>query len=214
MLVQQLQAFLQERYDVSVPYAVSDFVSHDPALLRQLTGQSSFVSESLLVQQSPDNLDVTLYLDSNILDRANNLITGVDNSVHELDSLNAVVEGVSHALCLFWHAIHDRQIRPIDLELQAEIDKYLLLTRLLPNHHTALLEELFEHVKYHACEGSDLHQRYKTANDHASRYCRWLNATYMQEPDEAGLKSELARFYRLSGTDKLYRTQHFQGTLK
>ena len=135
--------------------------------------------------------------------------SAIVDSPDSLDSLCTVVEGVSHAVCLLWHAHYDRQLRPLDLELQAEIDKYLVLMGTVSNtsERSELHRRLFEQIRYIAPEGTALHERYRTASDSAASYCTWLTNTFVDQPDPRGLSSELARFYRLSGAAKFQRIQ-------
>jgi len=212
MLVDTVQATLQSHYDLAIPYAVNQFVSHDSDLAEYLA-DDDVNDEALLVRQSSDSLEFTLYLDNSVLDQAslssNKQSAIIEDSLDSLDSLCTVVEGVSHAVCLLWHAHHDRQLRPLDLELQAEIDKYLYLMELVsnPSERGELHRRLFEQISYIAPEGTALHERYRTASDSAASYCTWLTNTFVDQPDPRGLSSELARFYRLSGSAKFQRIQ-------
>ena len=211
MLVDTLQATLQSHYDLAIPYTVNQFVSHDSALAEYLAN-GDINDEALLVRQSSDTLEFTLYLDNSVLTQASlgsNKQSAIAGSLDALDSLCTVVEGVSHAVCLLWHAHHDRQLRALDLELQAEIDKYVVLMGSVSNtsERSELHRRLFEQVRYIAPEGTALYERYRTASDFAASYCTWLTNTFVDQPDPRGLSSELARFYRLSGTAKFQRIQ-------
>ncbi len=206
MLIDTLQATLQSRYDLAIPYMVNQFVSHDSDLAEDLANDE-IIDEALLVRQSSDTLEFTLYLDKSVLTHAGlcsaNQSATIDG-LNSLDNLCTVVEGVSHAVCLLWHAHHDRQLRPLDLELQAEIDKYLVLMNTMSkmSERNELHRRLFEQAHYIAPKDSELYKRYRTANDSAASYCAWLTHTFVDQPDPGGLSSELARFYRLSGTAK------------
>ena len=211
MLVDTLQATLQSHYDLAFPYAVKQFVSHDSDLAEHLAN-GEINDEALLVRQSSDTLEFTLYLDNSVLtqaSRGSSEQSATASSLDSLDSLCTVVEGVSHAVCLLWHAHHDRQLRALDLELQAEIDKYLVLMGTVSNtsERSELHRRLFEQIRYIAPEGTALHERYRKASDSAASYCKWLTSTFVDQPDARGLSSELARFYRLSGTAKFQRIQ-------
>lgn len=227
MLVQQLQSRLQAQYDLNIPYDVEHFVSHDAELARHLSGNHSNATadsiderieqETVFIRQSADTLEFTLYLDKDVLNQAS-AHGGTDHSEissgtesHSdgdvVDNLCTIVEGVSHAVCLLWHAHHDRQLRPLDLELQAEIDKYLLLagSRCETSQRRQWHQQLFYQVSYSALEGTTLHERYRIANDTAASYCHWLSEQFLDAADERGLSRELARFYRLSGKAKFER---------
>jgi len=209
VLLSKLQGGIEQRYDLRVPYAVHEFVSHDTALLEHMTGKPDAPDEVLLIQQQTDSLEFMLFLASEILERADSALSAGQINDDDLDSVCTVVEGVSHAVCLLWHAHNDRQLRPVDMELQAEIDKFVLLSSLVqqPGDRLRLHHRLFERIRIQAARGTSLYDRYKTANDNAANYCGWLNSVYMNAGDENGLSTELARFYRMSGTDKLHHTR-------
>lgn len=229
MLVDTLQSRLQFQYDLAIPYQVEHFVSHDAELAQHLaseTGSSGQVNqdpvdhhaadmteETIFISQSDDSLEFTLYLDQDVLSLANkHTQTGDNGALHtydrsSIDSLCTVVEGVSHAVCLLWHAHHDRQLRALDMELQAEVDKYMLLLESCadPLSRDQLHRQLFRNVRYTAPVGSALYERYKTAGDFAATYCQWLIQEFPGPGDQRSLHQELARFYRLSGTAKFDR---------
>lgn len=211
-MLARLQCGLERRYDLQQPYPIGRFVSHDAALLRQTDGQlSTGRDETLLLRQDAEALDMTLFLEREVLLRAQRSLASGRLDTAGLDAVLTVVEGVSHVVCVLWHAHHGREVRALDLELQADVDKFVLLSRALSNpaDRRDLLRRLFERMTISAPAGSALHARYRTAHRHASRYCRWLNSTYMNRGDEAGLASELARFYRLSGRGKRERIRRF-----
>ncbi len=220
MLLESLQGQLETRYDLHIPYQVTAFVSHDVQVAERLSENCDIGAETVFVQQSTELLEFTLYLDADVLKAASNglnnnfncpeRLANTGQQVDELDSVCAVVEGVSHAVCLLWHAHHDRQLRPLDLELQAEIDKFILLIQIVggATGRQNLHRRLFRKVRYLAPIGTALFERYRTANESAAIYCSWLQAEYLNNQNLNGLQQELARFYRLSGSDKFQRIHH------
>ncbi|NND91669.1 MAG: hypothetical protein HKN42_12480 [Granulosicoccus sp.] len=229
MLVEQLQYRLQHQYDLAIPYQVEHFVSHDATLARQLAEGSlttdstpgsparesaeSIASETVFISQTDNSLEFTVYLDQDVVQSASgNAQTDVpgtsrNRSMPTLDSLCTVVEGVSHAVCLLWHAHHDRQLRALDLELQAEVDKYLVLLDfcLDEDSRSRLHRQLFANARFTAPVDSELYRRYKAASDSAATYCNWLFQEFPGPAGRTGLRQELARFYRLSGSAKFDR---------
>jgi len=124
-----------------------------------------------------------------------------------------LLEGVSHFLYLAWNAHYDRQVSLLDMELQAEVDKFVfaaLETNALSSigsgnidmDNRDLLERLYQQITYRDELTSDLKRRYETANEYAHMYCTWLTENFsLQHPDRR-LAAELARFYRLNGSAK------------
>ncbi len=222
MLVENLQTSLQRQYDLAIPYQVQQFVSHDALLARELAAtarqdnqdespdDAAAIEETVFICQSGDTLEFTVYLDHDVLDIASeNTRTDRHGRLHTyeqhtIDSLCTIVEGVSHAVCLLWHAHHDRQLRAVDLELQAEVDKYMLLMGCNPDDDSRgrLRRQLFDNARFTAPADTALHQRYKVASEGAASYCEWLSQAFPGPADQTGLTQELARFYRLSGAAK------------
>lgn len=205
MLLTNLQKRLEKQYDLSIPYCIEQFVSSDRDVADRLadeqaeSGQArpALDDEVVFIQQQSDTLEFTVYFDQELLKAA-------DDSRCNLDGLCAVVEGVSHGVCLLWHAHYDRQIRPIDLELQAEIDKFMILSG---HQHSAeqrkqLHRQLFLRSEFIESHDAALCDRYLTASKLASRYCSWLVRRFFDTDDQQALYQELARFYRLSGRGK------------
>ncbi|MFK8079455.1 MAG: hypothetical protein AB8B97_04155 [Granulosicoccus sp.] len=209
-LLADLQNRIESRYDLDIPYCIEQFVSCDKSVADRLASEQaneglprpSIDEEVVFIHQHDDALEFTVYVDEALL-------AAVDNSQADLDGLCTVVEGVSHAVCLLWHAHNDRQIRPIDLELQAEIDKFMILIEEQSDarERRHLHSQLFANCKLIPSQGTVLHERYRTASKLASRYCHWLNHRFSADGDKASLHQELARFYRLSGHAKFDRIQ-------
>jgi hypothetical protein len=164
------------------------------------------------VRQDADTLEFTLYLDQELVEAFDSDLSAQDNhrqgttaaQYPTLDDICTLVEGVSHAVCLLWHAHHDRQVRPVDLELQAEIDKFTLLLDASshPAQHMRWHHQLFARWQLASNGSSVFQERYRVANELASRYCHWLVDEFIDPSNRAGLDTELARFYRLSGNAK------------
>ena len=203
----QLQDGLQACYDVQLPFKVDRFVSHDADWLERMTGETDAIDEVLLVRQHDDSIDVTLYLENATVGQASAALQSGSLDRDGLESVCTVVEGVSHVVCLLWHACHERQLSALDLELQADVDKFVLLAATLTRSadRQLLHRRLFETVTITAEVGSARHERYRLANGQAASYCHWLNSRFMNPRDWRGLRRELARFYRLSGARKRER---------
>ena len=205
MLLANLQSSIESQYDLELPYQIEHFVSSDREIATRLADEQEVAGQArpaldeevVFIRQQHDELEFTVFVDEALL-------SAVDKGQSDLDGLCTVVEGVSHAVCLLWHAHHERQLRPIDLELQAEIDKFtILVDRLtcLPDGRD-LHRQLFADSRLIPEQGSELHSRYRTASQLASKYCQWLHCQYIEDNDKVSLARELARFYRLSGGAK------------
>jgi len=95
----------------------------------------------------------------------------------------------------------------LELELQAEIDKYVLLAlegeRFDVITARVLHGRLFERVRFCHPEGTEAGDRYRMANDLAARLVRRLEMLYAEKGRFAELRDALSRFYRMGQADKI-----------
>jgi|HubBroStandDraft_1064217.scaffolds.fasta_scaffold28790_4 hypothetical protein len=209
MLLQQLQDLLAGIYDLPTDYRVYDFLFTERERLPSPARESD-TDEQLLVLEHGGGASVGLFLDPQLLERL-----ACANPLEALHGGNladywTALEGVSHFLYLAWNAGHDRGVTLLELELQAEIDKYVsswwLLREQDPGRFPAELHHLlFERARVDlrlAGERSDL---YHAANRYAARFCRRLERQLTAHGARVRLEAlaELRRFYRLSRERKV-----------
>jgi hypothetical protein len=129
----------------------------------------------------------------------------------DLDPLCQLIEGVSHFVYIAERARADREATQLELELQAEIDKYVVLAgsvaRFDAHKSAALRERLYEAVSFADDATSDAGERYRVANDLARRYVRRLEREYVSAQRFDGMREELRRFYRMGQEEKLRATR-------
>lgn len=161
----------------------------------------------MLISQENDVVYITLYLDHSILSALEEhdpqkLLDG-----NNLNAFCVALEGISHFLYLTWRAGHHRPVTQLELELQAEIDKYIFTSLLFLqqyNHNRINPHELlFEQVSFHSDLNAAENSRYLTANRYAAKYCDSLKSGLHPEGVAPSLTNELRRFYRLPLRDKL-----------
>lgn len=206
MLLGKLEAMLHELYALDVGYAVGDFLITDAALARSLDARGRVVDEKLLIAEADGEADVALYLEEALLERL-----ARRDPLARLDETNladfwAALEGVSHFTYYAWNAARDKPVSLFELELQAEVDKFVTTGRLLREQTgrepDGLHAWLFDSPRLAPELDEPERERYRLANRYAARYCRQLLATAGAR-DEATAQSDLRRFYRLTQTSKL-----------
>jgi len=207
-----LQERLQSIYEIEVDYNVEEFVFSDALLARELGAHSrhAHLPEKLLVQQHNDGLDISLFLDQDILYNLQH-----NNPHQHLNHSNfadfcTVTEGVSHFIYLIWNASHERSVSLFELELQAEVDKYVMTAALLADQLNGTLPHnlphvLFDNPGYDQQLNHQEQQRYRLANGYARHYCHNLHRTLLALGDSILITRELRRFYRLFQHRKLQR---------
>lgn len=149
--------------------------------------------EALLVRKAEDGVvDLGLHLAPEVRASAQEAL--VSKEV-DLDGLCAAIEGVSHFV-YFTRWTEHRPMSRLELELQAEIDKFLVLWSSLDGR--ALFLRLFEEVRLVD------EDRYRVAHREGRRYAGWL-----LRQRQAGRTSEALedarRLYRSPLPQKLER---------
>jgi hypothetical protein len=207
-MLSDLQKHLSNIYQVETGYDVSDFLVTDPTLARILGGDAliSNTDESVLLAEDGEGMALSVYLDSQTLGRL-----GRDNPLHALKASNlndlwTVLEGISHFNYLVWSAGHDRSVTLLELEMQAEIDKFISTWLMAQDQEecefaNSLHGWLFDKVRFRPELSEGENERYKTANDYAARFCHGLVKRLRTNGDKALF--ELRRFYRLKQSDKI-----------
>jgi hypothetical protein len=151
--------------------------------------------ETLLVREAEDGVELALLLPARLLDRG--------DLRYDADTLLQALEGVSHFVYLAERARVSLPTTRLELELQAEVDKFVLLAidgkRPSPRRKKRLLVRLFERVRFLHDAGSEDGDRYRLANALAARYLRRLE----RFPAQHELRAELRRFYRAGQTEKI-----------
>ena len=210
MALERLQQDLQRIYELNVGYRVDDFLFSDPDLAGQLDAGTAFrdAREKLLVMEDEEGLNLSLFLDESVLRTLGRARTPGAVAGADMEDFCLAMEGVSHFLYLTWYAHHGRAVTLLEMELQAEIDKFVLLREFLGDEDgtaEALLERLFRQVAWQPTLGRDELDRYRLASRCAETYCRRLERTYFSTGNRGELLNELRRFYRLPREDKLRR---------
>jgi hypothetical protein len=202
-LLRELQELLGHLYDADPGHDVRDFVVTDPALLEVLTGgvPGRDVDEKLIVMESGEGLDLALYLDAALLARLDRADPRSSLSPDNLGDFWTALEGVSHFNYLAWNAIHDRAVTLLELEMQAEVDKFVATRALLDRQPGAdlggpLWQQLFEATALMPGLSAAEQVRYRDASRLAGRYCRSLQRRFPGPALAPDALRELRGFYR------------------
>jgi hypothetical protein len=198
----RVQRGLETLYRLDTGVAVDDFVIDEPT--REAIAPTRRPKEQLLVCEDDGEMALALFIAPSVLENLAQHDPGRRLGDHNLGDFLLAVEGVSH----FIYAIHcartDRPVTQLELELQAEVDKYVtcLLTTDLARS-TALRHRLFGDAEYEADLDHEERDRYRAANDNAHRYAAWLEETFVEPRRIPEMLAELRRFYRQSLAAKL-----------
>ncbi len=201
------QTLLAEIYQLDVAYDVDDFVITDPELAGLLGGDGRDVEEKLLIAERDGQAEVALYLEAGVVERLS-----ARDPLHRLDERNladfwTALEGVSHFAYYAWNAALEKPVRLLEMELQAEVDKFVatavLLARQSGRLPPALHQWLFDLPRFDRNLTADELDRYRLANHYAGKYCLKLVPALAGTGLDGAMRQELKHFYRLSQPHKI-----------
>ncbi|MEJ7604035.1 MAG: hypothetical protein WKG01_39510 [Kofleriaceae bacterium] len=200
----RVQRGLESLYRIDTGVAIDDYVIGDET--RAELAPTRRPREQLLVREDGDGMSVALFIDPSVL--AN---LGANDPARRLDDRNLgdfllAIEGVSHFIYTVLCARLERPVSQLELELQAEVDKYitcLLATAPEPELSAVLRRRLFGDCAYDDDLDHDEHHRYRAANDNANRYAGWLEQTFVSRRRIPEMLGELRTFYRQGLAAKL-----------
>jgi hypothetical protein len=193
----RVQRGLEALYRVDTGANVEDFVIDEAA--RDAFAPERRPREQLLVCEQGGEMSIALFIDPAAIANLVQHDPGRRLGDHNLGDFLLAIEGVSHFIYAVWCARAERSVTQLELELQAEVDKYvtcLLVAEPEPRVSAALRERLFGEPCYERDLDGDEHARYRAANDNAQRYAAWLEQTFVAPRRIPEMLGELRRFYR------------------
>ena len=176
----RVQASIERFYGIARVADVADFITH---------GQGR---EQLLIRDAGDGaVEIRLELPR------------IDD---DLDGVCQIIEGVSHFVYVATRATQDRTTTALELEIQAEVDKYVVLAGDLEaldvDRSARLRTRLYDRVTFST---TLLEERYRIANATALRFTRRLEKTHVAERRYSALRNELNAFFASGQEEKLRR---------
>jgi hypothetical protein len=130
-----------------------------------------------------------------------------DEGDASLDALCQIIEGVSHFVYVMERARVRRKTTQLELEVQAEVDKWVVLAASIRGFNAQrsaeLRARLYENVFFEHDIESELGERYRVANDTAHGFIRKLEGHYLRPARYGEMHAELRRFFRFGQEEKL-----------
>jgi len=213
-MLQHFQLLLGELYEIEQHLNVLDFLITDSRILAAVeeTNAVRETEEKLLIRQNDRELAMSLYLAPELLERLRTRDPRNWLGRRNFADFCTALEGVSHFNYMAWNASADKSVTLHELEMQAEIDKYVSALAILagqPNSMLAasLYDRLFDNPQFAADLGPDELERYRSASALAAGFCRSLARRFPRGLSRPGMLGELRAFYRLSQPDKVSHIQ-------
>jgi hypothetical protein len=212
VVLRGLQSLLGRLYDVDLPYDVYDFLVTDRHAIDAAANEKRTLDEELLLAEAPDGgAGVALYLDPEILRRLEAADPHRALTEGNLADYCTALEGVSHFVYTTYGLERDLPVSLLELETQAEVDKYAVTVFLLAEQQGAdsypahVHARLFDRVSFDLRLEPDQYERYRTAHALAANYCRRLERRFVNRGTAKieAMVRELRSFYRLRHAAKL-----------
>jgi hypothetical protein len=209
-MLQHFQSLLSELYDTEQHLNVLDFLVTDNRILAAVEGSSPArgTEEKLLICQNDEELALSLYLAPELLERLKARDPRDWLGRRNFADFCTAFEGISHFNYLVWNASADKSVTLHELEMQAEVDKYVGALAVLagqPNSEltASLYDRLFDDPQFAADLEPDELERYRSASALAGKFCHSLARRFPHGLSRPGMLGELRAFYRLSQPDKV-----------
>jgi hypothetical protein len=216
-----LQAALADIYDLPATPDVADYLMTDRGGLAGIDVARD-CDEQLIVAEEGDTVSMALYIDATVLARLASDDPLAALTTENLGDYLTVAEGVSHFVYVAWNAGHDKPVTLLELELQAEVDKYVLGLWLLRAQGAGrfpreLHHALFERTRVDPRAAGARAGLYRTASEYAARFCRRLGARLehsrrVTSPAAGTMRewlAEVRRFYRWGNARKIAHIERF-----
>ncbi len=205
MILATIQKEIQDLYQVSCEESVEDYLlaCQKPARFLKQHPWLQHSDEALLVEQNEEALELGLWFKPALYRWGKSQDwQHLEDHSKSLNKISTLIEGVSHFVYLMSRVNEEKHVTQLELELQAEVDKFVLLTRHLKHLPVSyLMENLFGQVTWNPHLDKNLQERYATAFRFAAQYCDYLKSN--SYPFSQELLAELRLFYRMNQAEKI-----------
>ena len=208
-VIDQIQQSIQSAYDLDLPLKVADYLV-DEETRQSICGAQTQLPEQFFIREDGEHLEFALFIHNDILKRLENDDPFLRLHAGNFSDFCVALEGVSHLLLTANRANQNRSISALEMELQAEVDKFVHAWLLLDQqgqqkHSTAkrLLSYLFTDFTLHDGLSNQEQERYHVASINAERYCRKLTKDYQHDRNTRRIRTHTRNFFQQPLAEKL-----------
>lgn len=213
-IIRQIQQSLERIYRIHLHSDIENYLI-DTKTLGLLAGHFRISRQpcQVLLLEGDQRPEIAVHVDEGILERLEAANPMESLSTGTMADFCSLVEEVSHFVYLVWNIHNERSIRRLEIELQGEIDKYVLCALLLFGQDQLqtirdLIHRLFRRFRLDSRLEHAERERYLRANGLALRYCSFLEKRFLRDLSPSGLFREIRLFYRLPQEEKLHRIRN------
>jgi len=157
---------------------------------------------TLLISERGEDADLAICLQKDLLDELSGLSFPNDFSLKVFPRVSLLVEELSHFHFYCVNATHQRKISALEMEVQAEVDKFSFALDCLEEMNLRNLEDdvfgiLFNQLQLGPWVKSEERSRYQEAHQIARAFCRKLLRSTTDR------SATIQEFYRMSPEERL-----------
>lgn len=205
----ELQLTIESLHAVETGLDVLDYIVDDE-VRREIPGAREGIPEQLFVRECEEGIDVALYVAPAVVEQLERDPPRERLHAGNIEAYCIALEGVSHFVMFAWRAQMSRPVSALELEIQAEVDKFVTAWLLLsdqgaPRHVTAsvLARRLFVNYELREEVAPEEVGRYQMATRVAATYCDRLARRYGRDARPDRIRDDVRRFYRRGLAEKL-----------
>lgn len=190
-MIQILQKKIEELYRLAgCPEAKKYILS--PKQFKKLSDATD--EPQVLYMDEGSDATLGIYLGSDIFHRIKK-----NQKIFSFKDFCVMAEEISHFIYIVWSKSNDKKINLLDLELQAEVDKYVLATNFFKSKGE-VFEKIFESFRMRKNLRKDEEERYYTAHRLGKKLASNLQKTKISSIQKINW---LRMFYRQSITSRI-----------
>ena len=206
--IRKIDRALKQLYNIEHSFSAEKFLIRNP--LMPTAGQGALFIQG----KSSESLSVGIFLDSDVTQTLAKFPKGevAAWSLEQLGAFAVASEEVSHFNYFLHHHSQGRAVSQLELEVQGEIDKFLLTfftnyvneeVADLTRKFEALIDQFFQHYRLEENLTKEQKQRYKDATKLAQRFLTKYRNHFSDPTKAETVLKLLRRFYRGSLAEKL-----------
>ncbi len=199
-MLNSIQAQLQAVYRIAAP-DIRQFLIDKDDVTEVLGEEARAADEWVVVREAPDGVDVGVYIAPRFLEQLAAHSHPGEAIPASFQAYCAATEGVSHFLMLFERACRGEPVSMLELEAQAEVDKFVCAVLHHPERQAEWWSRIFRDAQLAEGLSTEEMHRYTEAARLAGAFCSDLTKT----PHTAALLAVLREFWRDSGAKRLER---------
>ncbi len=211
----ELQRRIESLHDVQSNLDVAAYMVDDE-LRRDIPGARDGLPEQLFVSIYEGAVEMALYVAPSIVAQLERDPPHACLHAGNLESFCIALEGVSHFVMVAWRAQHNLTVSALELEIQAEVDKFVAAWFMLAEQRgegnpaaqafaSALHTQIFRKWELREALPAEEMDRYVLASRVAADFCTLLARKHARDFSPGRVMRDTRAFFRSSLADKVSR---------